>query len=185
MCASRARVTRSWCPRSDLLPGKRPFRRVGPRRVLRRHAPLVDAASRPLPVLGAADLVVFARFGHLGRVFDQPAVRADEIAEDVVARAMPPRSPYAGIARVTQAADAAHYPVEVGHLESDMVERGVAGTRVGDAMVHAVAAQEGHVPGAIRDAQAELRGGEALGGVHVARVQHYVRKPDGVVAAGR
>jgi hypothetical protein len=85
---------------------------------------------------------------------------------------VPSRSPHARIAGVAQAADAAHHAVDVGHLERDVVERTVAGARIGDAMVRAVAAQERHVPRAVRDAEPEVRDSEPLGTIHVRRVEH-------------
>src|SRR5258708_2108735 len=56
-------------------------------------APLIGASSRPLPVLGAADLVVVVELFDLRGVLDHAAVRADEIAEDIVAWTVTSRSP--------------------------------------------------------------------------------------------
>src|SRR5947209_8797370 len=58
------------------------------------HAPLVGAAGRPAPVLGSSDLVVIIDALNVGRVLDDAAVRADEVAEDVVARTVASRAPH-------------------------------------------------------------------------------------------
>src|ERR1043165_565035 len=77
--------------------------------VARGDAPVVGAPLRPFPLLGAADLVVVADFLDLGRVLDDAAVRPDEVAEDVVARTVAPRSPYRREAGIAHPTDAAHY----------------------------------------------------------------------------
>jgi len=98
---------------------------------------------------------------------------------------VPPRSPYARVAGVAQPADAPHHAVDVGHLEGDVIQRGVAGAGVGDAVVHVVAAKKGHVPRAVGNTEAELGGGEAFSCVDVGRVEHDMRKADGPVAMCR
>src|SRR5690349_9913084 len=79
--------------------------------VAHADAPVVGAAGGPLPVLRAAHPVVVVDFLDLGGVLDDAAVRADEVAEDVVAGAVATRSPHRRIAGVLQAADAAHHAV--------------------------------------------------------------------------
>ena len=118
---------------------------AGLRRVLLRQAPVVDAARRPLPVLRPADPVVVADLAHFRGVLDHAAVGRDEVAEHVVARAVPPRSPHRLEARLAQARDAAHHRVDVAHLEGDVVERGELRLGIRDRVVLAVAAQEAHV----------------------------------------
>src|ERR1051326_64543 len=150
--------------------------------VARRDAPLVGAAGRPLPILGTADLVVVADFLDLRGVFDDAAVRADEVAEDIVARPVATGTPHRRKAGVAHAPDAAHDTVDVGHLEGDVVERRDAAARVGDAVMHAVAAHEAHVACAIREAEAELLHGESLGRVRIPGIEDDVRELDGPVA---
>src|SRR3954464_6079949 len=87
-------------------PAKRLLRLADALVVARRYTPVIGAPRRPLPVVGTADLIVVADLGHLGGVFDHAAVRADEVAEDIVARPVPPRPPYRRESGVTQAADA-------------------------------------------------------------------------------
>src|SRR3954465_2548594 len=130
--------------------------------VLAGDTPLVGASRRPLPVLGSADLVVLADLFHLGGVLDDAAVRADEVAEDVVARPVAPGSPDRREASVAHASDAAPHALDIGHPAGDVVERRGPGARVGDAVMHAVAAHEAHVARAVRQPEAELLDGEAL-----------------------
>src|SRR6478735_5538973 len=66
----------------------------------RRDAPLVDAAGRPLPVLGAARLVVLVDLLHFGGVLDDDAERIDEVVEEVVAGPVPARAPLDRVAGV-------------------------------------------------------------------------------------
>src|SRR5258706_896578 len=148
-------------------------------------APLIGASRGPLPVLGAADLVVVVELLDLRGVLDDAAVRADEIAEDIVAGTVTSRSPDRREAGVAHAADAAHYRIDALHFESDVIERRDPGARVGDAMVRAVAAHEIHVARAVADLEAELLDGEALGGIGVGGIQHHVRELDRPVALRR
>src|ERR1051326_9028237 len=89
-------------------------------------------------------LVVVADLFRLGGVLDHRTERRDEVAEYVVAGAVPSRAPGARVARLAQPADAVHDSVEIAHLEGDVVERGNVRIYVGDGMVRAVAAQEPH-----------------------------------------
>src|SRR5258708_12903064 len=57
-------------------------------------APLIGASSRPLPVLGAADLVVLVELLDLRGVLDYPAVRSDEVPQDIFPRTLPSRPPH-------------------------------------------------------------------------------------------
>src|SRR5438045_9668946 len=131
-----------------LTPNSGPLRRalcgVDALVVARGDAPVVGAPLRPFPLLGAADRVVVADFLDFRGVLDDAAVRPDEVAEDVVARTVAPRTPDRREAGVAQAADTAHHAVDVGHLEGDVVQRGDFGARIGDAMVRAGAAHEVH-----------------------------------------
>src|SRR3954468_2769227 len=153
--------------------------------VAHADTPVVGAAGWPLPVVRATDLVVVADFLDLGGVLDDAAVRADEIAEHVVAGAMAPRSPHGRVARVLQAADAAHHAIQALHFEGNVVQRREAAARVGDAVVRAVAAHEAHDLGAIGKLEAELLDREAFRRVGVLRVQDDVRELDRPVALGR
>src|SRR5258706_8914819 len=150
-----------------------------------RDAPLIGASSRPLPVLGAADLVVVVELLDLRGVLDDAAVRADEIAEDIVAGTVTSRSPDRREAGVAHAADAAHHRIDALHLEGDVIERRHPGARVGDAMVRAVAAYEIHVARAVADLEAERLDREALGGIGIGGIQHHVRELDRPVALRR
>src|SRR3954447_7884466 len=152
--------------------------------VARRYTPVIGAPRRPLPVFGTADLVVVADLRDLGGVFHHAAVRADEVAEHVVARPVASRAPHGRIARVTQAADAAHDSVDVRHIEGDVIERREAGARVGDAVVHAVAAHEAHVARAVGQLEAEALRREALRRIDVRGIEHHMRELDRFVAAG-
>src|SRR5690349_12573041 len=84
--------------------------------VAARDAPVVGASRRPLPVLRSADFVVVADLLDFGGVLDDAAVRADEIAEDIVPRSMAPGSPDQRESGIAHAADAAHHAVDVRHL---------------------------------------------------------------------
>src|SRR5258706_1511386 len=150
-----------------------------------RHTPLIGTSRRPLPVLGAADLVVVVELLDLRGVLDHAAVRADEIAEDIVAGTVASRSPDRREAGVAHAADAAHHRVDALHLEGDVIERRHPGARVGDAMVRAVAAHEIHVARAVADLEAERLDGEALRRIGIGGGQHHVRKLDRPVALRR
>src|SRR5258708_38685074 len=148
-------------------------------------APLIGASSRPLPVLGAADLVVVVELFDLRGVLDHAAVRADEIAEDIVAWTVTSRSPDRREPGVAHAADAAHYRIDALHFEGDAIERRHPGARVGEAMVRAVAAHEIHVARAVADLEAERLDREALRGIGIGGIQHHVRELDRPVALCR
>src|SRR5258706_88781 len=147
-----------------------------------RHTPVISASRRPLPVRRPAHLVIVADLFDFGGVLDDAAVPADDVAEHVVPRSVAHGSPDRREAGVAHAADAAHYAVDVCHLEGDVVERRESGARVGDAVMHAVAAHEAHVARAVGEPEAELVDGEALGRIRVIRIQYHMRELDRAVA---
>ena len=82
-------------------------------------------------------------FLQLGRVFDRETAGRDEIAERVVARRVPPRTPLDVGALHFQPVRTAHHPVHAGHVIGDMVQaRRPRQQR--DAVMRRIAAQEAH-----------------------------------------
>src|SRR5690348_3504873 len=140
-------------------------------------APLIHPARRPSPVFRTARLVAFADTRDLGCVFDDHFVRPDEIREYVVAGSVPTDAPFDGKAAFAQTAGAAHDVVDIGHLEGNVVERRRRAPRERQDMMLLAAAEKGHRPRLIDDAESEMVDIESADRVNVGRVQHDMREP--------
>src|SRR6266540_3084096 len=143
--------------------------------VSRRHAPVIVAVGGPFPVFGLSGPVRATDALDFGGVLHRCAERRDEIREDIVAGPVTSGAPESLDSGVFQPSDAAHDRIDVGHFESDVIERGIVRLRVGDCVVDAVAAHEIHKASPIRNAKTEDLHREARAGFPVPRVEDDVR----------
>ncbi len=117
-------------------------------RVVRRGAcgdgPVVESSSGKAPIVRGSDAVIIIDLHDLRRVFDDFTPRSDKIGEDVISRAMPPRSPFDRDPVLPKSTNSSHDGINIRCFECDVIEADRGVLHQGNAVMICARTQEGH-----------------------------------------